>query len=110
MGDRSWVIPLKIPDSPPNGNRPNAVLRFIGLVFGSQATIYAIRQRRHMWGSRPSPWLAASSAADILIASILAVGGIAMMPLPVLTIACTLAAAAAFALVLDMVKLPVFAR
>jgi H+-transporting ATPase len=85
-------------------------LSFIGLVFGSQATIYAIRQRRHMWGSRPSPWLAASSAADILIASILAVGGIAMMPLPVLTIACTLAAAAAFALVLDMVKLPVFAR
>jgi H+-transporting ATPase len=85
-------------------------LSFIGLVFGSQATIYAIRQRQYMWGSRPSPWLAASSAADILIASILAVGGIAMMPLPVLTIACTLAAAAAFALVLDMVKLPVFAR
>jgi H+-transporting ATPase len=85
-------------------------LSFIGLLFGSQATIYAIRQRRHMWGSRPSPWLAASSAADILIASILAVGGIAMMPLPVLTIACTLAAAAAFALVLDMVKLPVFVR
>jgi H+-transporting ATPase len=85
-------------------------LSFIGLVFGSQATIYAIRQRRHMWGSRPSPWLAASSAADILIASILAVGGIAMTPLPVLTIACTLAAAAAFALVLDMAKLPVFAR
>jgi hypothetical protein len=28
MGDRSWVIPLKMPDSPPNGNRPNAVLRF----------------------------------------------------------------------------------
>src|SRR3984957_19489906 len=27
MGDRSWVIPLKMPDSPPNGNRPNAVLR-----------------------------------------------------------------------------------
>jgi len=85
-------------------------LSFIDLVFGSQATIYAIRQRRHMWGSRPSPWLAAASAADILIASILAVGGIAMMPLPVLTIACTLAAAAAFALVLDMVKLPVFVR
>jgi H+-transporting ATPase len=85
-------------------------LAFIGLVFGSQATIYAIRQRQHMWGSRPSPWLAASSAADILIASILAVGGIAMTPLPVLTIACTLAAATAFAFVLDMVKVPVFAR
>ena len=43
-------------------------LAFIALVFGSQATIYAIRQRRHLWGSRPSLWLAVSSAADILIA------------------------------------------
>jgi hypothetical protein len=31
MGDRSWVIPLKMPDSPPNGNRPNAVLRLNAL-------------------------------------------------------------------------------
>src|ERR1700674_5742645 len=31
MGDRSWVIPLKMPDSPPNGNRPNAVLRINAL-------------------------------------------------------------------------------
>src|SRR5271155_2441368 len=27
MDGRSWVIPLKMPDSQPNGNRPNAVLR-----------------------------------------------------------------------------------
>ena len=48
-------------------------LAFIGLVFGSQATIYAIRQRRHLWSSRPSLWLAMSSLADIAIASILAI-------------------------------------
>src|SRR5271168_1769331 len=29
MDGRSWVIPLKMPDSQPNGNRPNAVLRII---------------------------------------------------------------------------------
>ncbi len=69
-------------------------LAFVALVFGSQATIYAIRQRRHLWGSRPSLWLAASSVADIAIASILAIGGIAMTPLPVLVVAGTLAAAA----------------
>ncbi len=85
-------------------------LAFIALVFGSQATIYAIRQRRHLWGSRPSLWLAVSSLADIAIASILAIGGIAMTPLPALVIAGTLAAAAGFAFVLDMVKVPVFAR
>ena len=85
-------------------------LAFAALVFGSQATIYAIRQRRHLWGSRPSLWLAASSLADVLIASTLAVGGIAMTPLPVLLVAGTLAAAAAFAVILDFVKLPVFRR
>ena len=74
-------------------------LAFVALVFGSQATIYAIRERRHLWGSRPSLWLAVSSVADILIASTLAIGGIAMTPLPALDRAGTLAAAAAFAFV-----------
>jgi H+-transporting ATPase len=63
-----------------------------------------------MWGSRPSLWLVSSSVADVLIASILAIGGIAMTPLPALAIACTFAAAAAFAFVLDFVKVPLFAR
>jgi H+-transporting ATPase len=85
-------------------------LAFAALVFGSQASIYAIRQRRHLWGSRPSLWLGASSVADILIASILAVGGIAMAPLPALVIVGTLVAAAAFAFVLDLLKVPVFRR
>ncbi len=85
-------------------------LAFITLVFGSQAAIYAIRERRHLWISRPSRWLAASSLADISIASILAVAGVAMTPLPVLVIAGTLAAAAAFAFLLDLAKVPLFAR
>jgi H+-transporting ATPase len=83
-------------------------LAFLALVFGSQATIYAIRQRRHLWGSRPSLWLAVSSAADILIASLLSSAGIAMAPLPAWIVAGTLAAAAGFAVVADMVKVPAF--
>jgi H+-transporting ATPase len=85
-------------------------LAFVVLVFGSQATLYAIRQRRHLWGIRPSLWLAVSSVADIGIASTLAIGGIAMTPLPASFVAGTFAAAAAFAFVLDFVKVPVFAR
>ncbi len=85
-------------------------LAFVALVFGSQATIYAIRQRRHLWGARPSLWLAASSVADVLIAATLAVGGIAMTPLPASMVAGTFAAAVALTFVLDMVKVPVFAR
>ncbi len=85
-------------------------LAFVVLVFGSQATLYAIRQRRHLWSIRPSLWLAVSSVTDIGIASTLAIGGIVMTSLPVLLVAGTLAAAAAFAFVLDFVKVPVFAR
>jgi H+-transporting ATPase len=92
------------------GTETLRTLAFVALVFGSQATLYAIRQRRHLWGICPSLWLAVSSVADIAIASTLAVGGIAMMPLPALLVAGTLAAAAAFAFVLDFIKVPVFAR
>ena len=92
------------------GTEALRTLAFVVLVFGSQATIYAIRERRHLWGSRPSLLLAVSSVADIAIASTLAVGGIAMTPLPALLVVGTLAAAALFAFVLDLVKVPVFAR
>jgi H+-transporting ATPase len=85
-------------------------LAFLVLVFGGQATIYAIRERRHLWGSRPSLLLAVSSVADIAIASTLAVGGIAMAHLPALLVAGTLIAAAIFAFILDLVKVPVFVR
>jgi hypothetical protein len=79
-------------------------------VFGSQATIYAIRERRRLWGSRPSLLLVASSVTDIAIAATLAAGGIAMTPLPAMVVVGTLLSAVAFAFVLDFVKVPVFAR
>jgi H+-transporting ATPase len=92
------------------GTEALRTLAFVVLVFGSQATLYAIRQRRHLWGARPSLWLAVSSVADIAIAATLAIGGIAMTPLPALLVAGTLAAAAVFAVILDLVKVPAFRR
>jgi H+-transporting ATPase len=85
-------------------------LAFILIVFGNQATMYTNRERRHLWSSRPSIWLVVSSVADLLIASTLAVGGIAMTPLPAWTVAGTLAAAAVFAVILDFAKVPAFRR
>ena len=85
-------------------------LTFIAVVFGGQAMIYPIRERKHLWSSRPSAWLLASSVADVLIASALAITGLAMTPLPPLIVGGTLVAAVALALVLDLVKIPVFAR
>jgi H+-transporting ATPase len=85
-------------------------LSVVAIVYGSQATIYALRARRHLWGLRPTVWLVASSVADILIISTLAIRGIAMAPLPAPVLACEFGAAIVFGLILDGVKIPVFAR
>ena len=82
----------------------------VAIVYGSQATIYAIRERNHLWGLRPTIWLVLSSIADLLIISTLAVGGIAMTPLPIGVVAGELGAGVIFGLVLDGVKIPLFAR
>jgi H+-transporting ATPase len=85
-------------------------LAFVIIVFGNQATTYNNRERRRIWSSRPSRWLAASSCVDILIAATLALTGIAMAPLPLIAVVGTLVAAAAFAFAMDLVKVPVFRR
>jgi H+-transporting ATPase len=85
-------------------------LTVVSIVFGSQATTYAIRGRQRLWGPRPSIWLVLSSVADVLIISTLATFGIAMAPLPIAVVAAELGAAVAFGAILDVVKIPVFAR
>jgi H+-transporting ATPase len=85
-------------------------LSVVGIVFGSQATTYVIRGRQHLWGLRPSIWLVLSSVADVLIISTLAVYGIAMAPLSLSVVSCELAAAIAFGLLMDAVKIPLFSR
>jgi H+-transporting ATPase len=83
---------------------------FAALAFGNQALLYAVRERRRLWRSRPGAWVLASSAVDIGIVSTLAATGILMEPLPWPYLAAVLAGAALFALVLDQVKLAVLSR
>jgi H+-transporting ATPase len=85
-------------------------LTFIVIVFGNQATTYTNRERQRLWSSRPSGWLLASSLTDLLIASTLAIAGIAMTPLPAPVVAGVLAAAMVFALALDQLKVPLLRR
>jgi len=85
-------------------------LAVVATVFGSQATIYALRARQHLWGLRPSVWLVSSSVADVLIISTLATFGIAMSPLPVWVVGGELAAAVAFGVLLDLIKIPIFGK
>jgi H+-transporting ATPase len=85
-------------------------LSVVAIVYGCQATIYAIRERRHLLGLRPTIWLVFSSVADIIIISTLAIRGIAMVPLSLSVLACEFAAAVVFGLILNAVKIPIFAR
>jgi H+-transporting ATPase len=85
-------------------------LAFLLIVFGNQATMYVNRSRQSLWSTRPSSWLVLSSLVDLLIASTLANRGIAMAPLPLLVMVGTLLGAAGFALMVDIVKVPVFKR
>ncbi len=85
-------------------------LSVAAIVYGSQAITYATRERRHLWGLRPTVWLVASSVADLLIISTFAARGIAMAPLPISVLASEFAAAFVFWLILDGLKIPVFAR
>jgi len=83
---------------------------FVVIVFGNQATNYTNRERQRMGFCRPSRWLVGSSVVDLLIASALAIFGIAMSPLTLMFVGGTLAAAVAFAFIVDFAKVPVFRR
>ena len=85
-------------------------LAFVVIVFGNQATTYTNRARQHLWTTAPSQWLVFSSVVDVLIATTMANRGLAMAPLRLGVIGATLAGAAAFAFLVDFVKVPVFSR
>jgi H+-transporting ATPase len=79
-------------------------LAAVTLVFVGQATFYAVRDRRRLWSSRPSGWILVSSAADVLIITVLATQGFLMAALPAGLVGLVLGASVVLALVLDMVK------
>jgi H+-transporting ATPase len=85
-------------------------LAFVVLVFGGQATLFSIREKRHLWASWPGFWIVASALLDMAITSTLALSGLVSTPLPVWLVASTWAAAFVFAFLLDAIKGVLFAR
>ena len=83
-------------------------LAFVTLVFAGQATVYAVRDRKHMWHSRPGTWLVLSSVLDLGIAASLALTGTLMAPLPASFVAAVLAGSMMLSLVLDAVRSAAF--
>jgi H+-transporting ATPase len=82
-------------------------LAFVTLIFGAQGLLFVVRERRHLWSSRPSKWVVMASATDIAVVSMLALSGTLMEPLPWRVLATVFATAVGFTFILDQVKLPV---
>jgi H+-transporting ATPase len=85
-------------------------LAMVALVFGGESALYCLRERHHLWTSRPGKWVIIASVADVSIISTLVIGGFGVHPLSSGVIAGVFTAAAAFALVFDLIKVPVFRR
>jgi H+-transporting ATPase len=85
-------------------------LVFVMLVATGQATIYLVRERRHLWASRPSTWMVAATIGDLVLVTIFAARGILMTPVPLVDIGVLLATVLAVTLLLDLVKAPLLSR
>jgi H+-transporting ATPase len=85
-------------------------MTIVTLAFNGQAVFYVVRERRRLWSSRPSLLVVVSSILDILIIGTLALAGILMTPLAPSIVAGIFAAAIVLALVMDQVKIWLFAR
>ena len=80
-------------------------LAFVVLVFGNQAVLYVLRERRHLWASRPSTLVVAASLIDISLACLLVLSGILMIPLTWEALFYVAGAAVILAILLDQFKL-----
>ena len=84
-------------------------MTLVTLALNGQATFYVVRERKRLWSSRPSLIVIVSTILDFLIIGTLAIEGILMAPLPASIIAGIFAAAIVLALVMDQVKVWLFA-
>jgi len=85
-------------------------LLFVMLVYSGQGTVYLVRERGHFWHSKPSKWMLIGSIADIIIVGLLATQGILMAPISFVLVAEVLGVIAVFLVLLDFIKVPLFAK
>ncbi len=85
-------------------------LTLVTIAYNGQAVFYVARERRRLWSSRPSLTIVLSSIADLAIITVLALNGFLMAPLSPFIMGGIFAAAVVLALVMDQIKLWLFAR
>jgi H+-transporting ATPase len=82
----------------------------VTLVFGGEAILYNVRERHHLWRSLPGKWVIIATVVDVMLISTMAVRGFVLKSLPFVDVALIFASAVVFALLLDVIKVPLFRR
>jgi len=88
------------------GIAPTQTLVFVMLVVTGQATIYLVREQRHLWASRPSGWMMAATVGDLAVVGVLATRGILMAAVPLADVAVVIVTVLVTTLALDFLKGP----
>lgn len=83
-------------------------LLFVMLVYSGQGTIYLVRERNHLWYSRPSKWMLMGTTLDLLFVGFLACQGILMAAIPVTLVLEVFLAICVYLFILDFIKVPIF--
>jgi len=83
-------------------------LVFVMLVFTGQGNVYLVRERNHLWHSRPSRWLVLSSIADVMAISVMAAKGVLMAAIPWPLIVSLLVVVLVFLFLVDSLKIRIF--
>jgi H+-transporting ATPase len=83
-------------------------LVFLMLVFTGQGNVYLVRERNRFWHSLPSRWLMMSSAADIVVVSLMATSGILMASISWHLVAALFGVILVFLFLIDGLKVRVF--
>jgi H+-transporting ATPase len=91
------------------GLNPNEMrtLTFLMLVLAGAATMYALRERGHFWGSRPAWIMLVASIGNAVFVTTLAAGGLLMTPLSWPVVVGLYATTIAFAFLFDQIKIEV---
>ena len=78
------------------------------LVFSGLFTVFIVRERGRFWHSRPSKWMLAATAGDILVISVLSIFGILIPSIPAIYVLIVLAITLLSMVVIDEFKSFIF--
>jgi len=85
-------------------------LTFVMLFLAGQGIVYVLRERGHLWTSRPAGIMLFATAGAVVIVGSFAAGGVLMAPLPLSVLGLLVGTTLILVGVIDFVKVAVFAR